>query len=41
MLSSQMQEGLRYDILRSPAAQLYKSLCLAAKTEEKTTGRAS
>lgn len=35
---SQLQEGLRYDLMREPAvsgAQTYKELCLAAKNEEK------
>ena len=37
-LHSQLQEGLKYDIMRAPAvsgAQGYKELCLAAKNEEK------
>ena len=38
LLHSQLQEGLRYEILKAPAvsgAQSYKELCLAAKNEEK------
>ncbi len=38
MLQSQLQGGLRYDIMRSPAvsgAQKYQELCLAARQEEK------
>ena len=38
LLHSQWQEGLRYELMRSPAvseAQTYKELCLAAKNEEK------
>ena len=37
-LHSQLQEGLRYDLMKSPAvsgSQTYKELCLAAKNEEK------
>ena len=43
LLHSQLQEGLRYEILKAPAvsgAQSYKELCLAAKNEEET-GRTS
>jgi len=38
LLHSQLQEGLRYDLMKGPAvsgAQTYKELCLAAKKEEK------
>ena len=38
LLHSQLQEGLRYDLMKGPAvsgAQAYKELCLAAKNEEK------
>ena len=38
LLHGQLQEGLRYELMRSPAvsgAQNYKELCLAAKNEEK------
>lgn len=38
LLHSQLQEGLRHDLMRGPAvsgAQTYKELCLAAKNEEK------
>ena len=38
LLHSQLQEGLRYDLMRAPAvsgAQMYKELCLAAKNEER------
>ena len=38
ILYSQLQEGLHYDLMKSPAvsgAQNYKELCLAAKNEEK------
>ena len=38
ILYSQLQEGLRHDLMKSPAvsgAQSYKELCLAAKNEEK------
>ena len=38
LLHSQLQEGLRYELMRGPAvsgAQIYQELCLAAKNEEK------
>ena len=38
LLHSQLQEGLRYDLMRSPAvsgALSYAQLCMAAKHEEK------
>ena len=35
LLYSQLQEGLRYDLMRGSGAQTYKELCLAAKNEEK------
>jgi len=38
LLYGQLQEGLRYEIMRSPAvsgAQSYKELCVAAKNEER------
>ena len=37
-LQSQLQEDLRYDLMKSPVvsgAQMYKELCLAAKNEDK------
>ena len=41
LLYSQLQEGLRYNLIKSPAvsgADLYKQLCIAAKYEEKRLG---
>ena len=38
LLHGQLQEGLKYDIMKAPSvsgAQTYKQLCLAAKNEEK------
>jgi len=38
LLHSQLQKGLRYDIMKAPVvsgAQSYKELCLASKNEEK------
>ena len=38
LLHGQLQEGLRYELMRAPAvsgAQIYKELCLAARNEEK------
>ena len=38
LLHGQLQEGLRYELMRAPAvsgAQTYKELCLAARNEEK------
>ena len=38
LLYSQMQEGLKYELMESPAvsgATNYKQLCLSARTEEK------
>ena len=38
LLHGQLQEGLKYELMRSPAvsgAQTYKELCLASKNEEK------
>lgn len=38
LLHGQLQEGLKYELMRGPAvsgAQTYKELCLAAKNEEK------
>lgn len=38
LLHSQLQEGLRYDLMSGPAVsgvQTYKELCLTAKNEEK------
>ena len=38
LLYSQLQEGLKYDLIESPAvsgADSYKQLCIAAKHEEK------
>lgn len=37
-LQSQLQEDLRYDLMKSPmvsGAQMYKELCLAAQNEDK------
>jgi hypothetical protein len=35
LLYSQLQEGLRYDLMRCSGAQSYQQLCLCAKKEEK------
>jgi hypothetical protein len=44
LLYSQLQEGLRYNLIKSPAvsgAGSYKQLCIAAKHEEKRLNEAS